>query len=333
MVKVFVGNLPREATESEIKKLFEKYGKVVECDIIKNYGFVHFEDKKAAEKAVRKLHHHKLHGVAINVETSKSKVAATTKLHVSNISGSCSTRQLKAKFEEYGPVLECDIVKDYAFVHMERSEDALEAIKGLDNKEFKGKRMHVQLSTSRLRTAPGMGEKTDCYRCGQEGHWSKECPTDRQGRGVEYTDSFIDQYLPVRAPTYTERMYDRDRYGVVDYYQRYRANPYAAIAYDPYAALRLATVAPMSTVALRDHFSATLDPYERHFLSATSASYLGRDRSPLRRSSAMPASVGNGYLYEGTMVSPASSVSRSALYSLTRYGRDLYSTRSRYTAC
>ncbi|KYO43763.1 hypothetical protein Y1Q_0020627 [Alligator mississippiensis] len=47
---------------------------------------------------------------------------------------------------------------------MERAEDAVEAIQGLDNTEFQGKRMRVQLSTSRLRTVPGMGDKSGCYR-------------------------------------------------------------------------------------------------------------------------------------------------------------------------
>ncbi|XP_060031945.1 RNA-binding protein 4 isoform X3 [Erinaceus europaeus] len=136
MVKLFIGNLPREATEQEIRALFEQYGKVLECDIIKNYGFVHIEDKTAAEDAIRNLHHYKLHGVNINVEASKNKSKTSTKLHVGNISPTCTNKELRAKFEEYGPVIECDIVKDYAFVHMERAEDAVEAIRGLDNTEF-----------------------------------------------------------------------------------------------------------------------------------------------------------------------------------------------------
>ncbi|XP_063549331.1 RNA-binding protein 4 isoform X6 [Gorilla gorilla gorilla] len=139
MVKLFIGNLPREATEQEIRSLFEQYGKVLECDIIKNYGFVHIEDKTAAEDAIRNLHHYKLHGVNINVEASKNKSKTSTKLHVGNISPTCTNKELRAKFEEYGPVIECDIVKDYAFVHMERAEDAVEAIRGLDNTEFQGK--------------------------------------------------------------------------------------------------------------------------------------------------------------------------------------------------
>ncbi|XP_036182410.1 RNA-binding protein 4 isoform X3 [Myotis myotis] len=139
MVKLFIGNLPREATEQEIRTLFEQYGKVLECDIIKNYGFVHIEDKTAAEDAIRNLHHYKLHGVNINVEASKNKSKTSTKLHVGNISPTCTNKELRAKFEEYGPVIECDIVKDYAFVHMERAEDAVEAIRGLDNTEFQDK--------------------------------------------------------------------------------------------------------------------------------------------------------------------------------------------------
>ncbi|XP_048381066.2 RNA-binding protein 4-like isoform X3 [Stegostoma tigrinum] len=138
MVKIFIGNLPRIATKEEIKELFEKYGKLTECDIIKNYGFVHMEDKEAADEAIKNLHHHKLHGLPINVEASKSKVKTSTKLHVSNVGAECTNQELRARFEEYGPVIECDIVKDYAFVHMEREEDAMEAIRGFDGTEFKG---------------------------------------------------------------------------------------------------------------------------------------------------------------------------------------------------
>ncbi|KAM4617626.1 RNA-binding protein 4B-like isoform 2-T3 [Discoglossus pictus] len=138
MVKLFVGNVPQEATRDELKSLFEQFGSVSECDIIKNYGFVHMDDKKEAEEAVRNLHHYKLHGVPINVENSKGKPKASTKLHVSNISSDVTSQELRDKFEEYGSVLECDIVNDYAFVHMERADNALEAIRNLDNIDFKG---------------------------------------------------------------------------------------------------------------------------------------------------------------------------------------------------
>ncbi|XP_071588765.1 RNA-binding protein 4B-like isoform X1 [Heliangelus exortis] len=301
MVKLFIGNLPREATEQEIRSLFEQYGKVLECDIIKNYGFVHIEDKTAAEDAIRNLHHHKLHGVCINVEASKNKSKASTKLHVGNISPGCTNLELRAKFEEYGPVIECDIVKDYAFVHMERAEDAVEAIRGLDNTEFQGKRMRVQLSTSRLRTAPGMGDKSGCYRCGKEGHWSKECPVDRPGAVPDFAEVYNEQYGAVRAPyaaaaataaaaaAYGETVYYDEAYGggmAADYYKRYRvrssyaaaAAAAAASAYDAYAEQTMAqysqyaqysqssAMAATAAAAMANRIPTTLDAYDRALL-------------------------------------------------------------------
>ncbi|XP_064181863.1 RNA-binding protein 4.1-like isoform X2 [Anguilla rostrata] len=138
MVKIFIGNLSQDTTAEELRSLFSQYGKISECDIVKNFGFVHMDDKAEAEEAIRNLHHYELNGLAMNVELSRSKSKASTKLHVGNISSSCTNQELRAKFEEYGPVVECDIVKDYAFVHMERVEDAMEAISGLDNTAFQG---------------------------------------------------------------------------------------------------------------------------------------------------------------------------------------------------
>lgn len=138
MVKIFVGNLSSSATKEDLRSLFSQYGKVSECDVLRNFGFVHMDSQKEAEEAVRKLHHYDLNGQPINVEMSRGKPKGTTKLHVGNISTECTNQELRDKFEEFGPVAECDIVKDYAFVHMERREDAMEAISVVDNSTFQG---------------------------------------------------------------------------------------------------------------------------------------------------------------------------------------------------
>lgn len=183
MVKIFIGNLSQDTTAEEIVSLFSEYGKVSECDVLKRYGFVHMENRAEAEEAIRKLNHRELNGMAMKVEMSRGKAKTSTKLHVSNISSDCTNQELRSRFEEYGPVVECDIVKDYAFVHMEREDDAREAISGLDNTAFKGKLMNVQLSTSRLRTAPGMGDHKGCFICGKPGHWYKDCHQAQNGGG------------------------------------------------------------------------------------------------------------------------------------------------------
>ncbi|CAL8377348.1 unnamed protein product [Gadus morhua 'NCC'] len=150
MVKIFVGNLPREADQEEIEALFKEHGTVTECSIIKNFAFVHMDDRKAAVKAIKTLHLHKLHGSQINVEASHGKNQGAVKLHVANVDKG-DDGELRTLFEEYGSVSECAVVKNFAFVHMCNSEEAMDAIKGLDNTEFQGKRIHVQISKSRPR--------------------------------------------------------------------------------------------------------------------------------------------------------------------------------------
>ncbi len=38
--KLYVGNLPKGCTGAMLSEIFEKFGEVVECDVIRNYGFV-----------------------------------------------------------------------------------------------------------------------------------------------------------------------------------------------------------------------------------------------------------------------------------------------------
>ncbi|XP_061664418.1 RNA-binding protein 4.1-like [Syngnathoides biaculeatus] len=386
MVKIFVGNLSPETTSDELRSLFSQYGKIAECSILKSFGFVHMDSKAEAEEAIRNLHQYQLNGQAMNVELSRGKTRGSTKLHVGNIA--CTNQELRAKFEEYGVVVECDIVKNYAFVHMERMEDAMEAINQLDNTAFKGKLMSVKLSTSRLRTAPGMGDRSGCYRCGQEGHWSKECPLDQNGyhrngsepnsdgfdasrfdgraqnrafqpgfsgaegefgagyvpapgvsRGAGHSSnvaayrpgpgfenaarfgphpgyavsgagaayqgdgSFYGAVpgFPVRRSPYEER----DPYGVVDYYGKYRANMYGAGFYEEQRAVPTpAPTASTTTPVMRERAaSSSTDTFQCPQVPAAPATapvapFHTRDRSPIRR---VPAE-GEGYTFPGTQI-------------------------------
>ncbi|KAI5625878.1 RNA-binding protein 4.1 isoform X1, partial [Silurus asotus] len=432
MVKIFVGNLSSSATKEDLRSLFSQYGKVAECDVLRNFGFVHMDTQKEAEEAVRKLHHHELNGQAINVEMSRGKPKGTTKLHVGNISSSCTNQELREKFAEFGSVVECDIVKDYAFVHMERREDAMEAISALDNATFQGKVINVQLSTSRLRTVPGMGDITGCYVCGEPGHWSKACRRGQNGSygggggggggspmggiratsgfpragpvyssgvpaafpsrsysatlppipTVSYTPSYgisrdytaETRYLSKPTAVYTERSityeledameairgldntafqayssgvsygsavpafparrasYDeRDPYGVVDYYEKYRARPYGGGYFDDRQAVPIPGPPPppppaSSAISTERMPSSSLDLYERNSLAppqAPGSSYYGRDRSPIRR---LPLEV-EGYAYDRAHVAPISSLPRSSAFDMPR---DPYTDRARY---
>ncbi|KAM8881578.1 RNA-binding protein 4.1-like [Synchiropus picturatus] len=174
MVKIFIGNIASDTSPQVLCELFEKYGEVSHCDILKSYGFVDMDSVSEAEE-----------------------------LHVSNLSDDITQEVLKAKFEEFGPVAECDNVKEYAFVHMEQVEDAMNAISMMDNTAFKSEPLwrpiliyifcgNIMIFKYGHCSGNGKwvtlshfvtGNHTGCFVSGKHGHWSKDCLASQNDRG------------------------------------------------------------------------------------------------------------------------------------------------------
>ncbi|KAG7515776.1 RNA-binding 4-like isoform X1 [Solea senegalensis] len=152
-IKLFVGNLPLDATHDEITKLFAPYGEINTCSLLRQYAFVTLKGEGAADRAIRHLDGKEYRGRPLVVEESRARPPNSTKVFVGNISATCSADDLHGLFSTFGRVLDCDKVKarlcsnvGYAFVHMERKEEAVVAIEALNGTMFKGRQLAVELS-------------------------------------------------------------------------------------------------------------------------------------------------------------------------------------------
>ncbi|XP_008555301.1 heterogeneous nuclear ribonucleoprotein R isoform X3 [Microplitis demolitor] len=68
---LYVRNLTQDCTEEKLKECFEQYGKIDRVKKIKDYAFVHFEDRDNAVKAMRELNGKEICGSHIEVALAK----------------------------------------------------------------------------------------------------------------------------------------------------------------------------------------------------------------------------------------------------------------------
>ena len=81
-MKIYVGNLPYQVTEEEIKSFFETAGEVASVSIIKDkytgrskgFGFVEMGDDELAQKAIDELNGKELGGRALRLGEAKPPV-------------------------------------------------------------------------------------------------------------------------------------------------------------------------------------------------------------------------------------------------------------------
>lgn len=84
-IKIFVGNIPPHMTNSELEDLFRKYGRVDECDILNDFGFVHMRYTSDGRAAIADLDGTHWRGSRLRVEvstTSSSKHDRTPRRYV-----------------------------------------------------------------------------------------------------------------------------------------------------------------------------------------------------------------------------------------------------------
>lgn len=146
MKAIFCGNFDYEARQSDLERLFRKYGKVDRVDMKSGFAFVYMEDDRDAEDAIRGLDRYEYgrKGRRLRVEWTKQERVTrrpeSTKKSLTNSRPSKTlfvinfdpyhtrTRDLERHFDPYGKIMNVRIRRNFAFIQYESQEDATKAI-------------------------------------------------------------------------------------------------------------------------------------------------------------------------------------------------------------
>ncbi|XP_076888564.1 serine/arginine-rich splicing factor RS31-like [Bidens hawaiensis] len=144
MKPVFCGNFEYETRQSDLERLFGRYGRVERVDMKSGYAFVYFEDERDAEDAIHALDNSAFgyDKRRLSVEWARgergrhrdgSKSVAnqrpTKTLFIINFDPvHTRVRDIEKHFEPYGKVLHVRIRRNFAFVQFETQEEATKAL-------------------------------------------------------------------------------------------------------------------------------------------------------------------------------------------------------------
>eukprot|EP01111_Echinosteliopsis_oligospora_P010702 TRINITY_DN338_c0_g1_i1.p1 TRINITY_DN338_c0_g1~~TRINITY_DN338_c0_g1_i1.p1 ORF type:complete len:611 (-),score=168.76 TRINITY_DN338_c0_g1_i1:93-1925(-) len=153
---IFIKNLHKDIDHKALYDTFSASGNILSCKVVtddgnksKGYGFVHFETKEAAEKAIHKVNGMMLYEQKVFVGpfvARKERLKSTdgeqkyTNIYVKNIKEGVTEEQLKSLFQEYGTITNAAIMSDnsgkskgFGFVNFETPEAAKKAVEALNN--------------------------------------------------------------------------------------------------------------------------------------------------------------------------------------------------------
>lgn len=164
---IFIKNLDKTIDNKALHDTFSVFGNILSCKIVtdmngvsKGFGFVHFEEKEAADLSIEKVNGMLLNDKKVFVGRHVSRKermaqfellkASFTNVFVKNLDESVDDAAFAAKFEPFGKITSAVVSKDengrskgFGFVNFVDHESAERAVESLNETEWNGNKLYV----------------------------------------------------------------------------------------------------------------------------------------------------------------------------------------------
>ncbi|KAG9126812.1 hypothetical protein FRC07_001844 [Ceratobasidium sp. 392] len=97
------------------------------------------------------------------------------KVYIGGLPEQTRQEDLQACFGKIGTIVSIELKLGYGFVEFDSRDAAEESVAKYHEGYFMGNKIRVELSHGGGRTAKYVGEPGACFKCGQHGHWAREC--------------------------------------------------------------------------------------------------------------------------------------------------------------
>ncbi|XP_050221253.1 serine/arginine-rich splicing factor SR30-like [Mercurialis annua] len=221
---LYVGNLPGDIRQREVKDLFYKYGPIVEIDLKvpprpPGYAFVEFEDARDAEDAIRGRDGYKFDGYRLRVELahggrrnsspedryssySRSSGSRGPSKHsdyrvlVTGLPSSASWQDLKDHMRRAGDVCFSQVFRDRGgmtgIVDYTNYDDMKRSIRKLDDSEFRNafSRSYIRVRAYDSRRSYSRSPSRSSYDRNGRRSWSRSRSLSRSGSYSDRSRSY-----------------------------------------------------------------------------------------------------------------------------------------------